>query len=210
MAGKEADEKTEEKKGGMGKIVMIAPLVLLLAAAGWYFFMRGDGDAVKELPPPEAGEVLTVDPITINLAGGHFLKVGMGLQVVKGAHEAPSSAKALDLAISQFSGKTIAELSTAAGREKNKAELTARIKLAYAPHHEEEEEETSETSASASSDEEHDAEEVSDSHSEEEGEESHSGGHDAPLTPEQAIKAAAELTVQPDVYEVYFTEFVMQ
>ena len=26
----------------------------------------------------------------------------------------------------------------------------------------------------------------------------------------QAIKAAGELTVQPDVYEVYFTEFVMQ
>ena len=89
--------------------------------------------------------MLEVDPITINLAGGHFLKLGMGLQVVEGAHEAPSGAKALDLAISQFSGKTIAELSTAEGREKNKAELTARVKLAYAPHHEEEEETTAET-----------------------------------------------------------------
>jgi flagellar FliL protein len=211
MAGKDADKDkgTEEKGGKKKKIIIIAPLVLLLAAAGWFFFLRG-GEETTTLPAPEAGEMIEVEPITINLAGGHFLKIGMGLQVVKDAHAAPSSAKALDLAISQFSGKTIAELSTAAGREKNKAELTARIKLAYAPHHEEEEEETSETSASASSDEEHDAEEVSDSHSEEEGEESHSGGHDAPLTPEQAIKAAAELTVQPDVYEVYFTEFVMQ
>jgi flagellar protein FliL len=206
MAGKEADDKTEEKKGGLGKILMIAPLVLILAAAGWYFFLRGDGGP-KVLPPPEAGEVLTVDPITINLAGGHFLKVGMGLQVVKGPHEAPSSAKALDLAISQFSGKTIAELSTDEGREKNKAELTARIKLAYAPQHEEEE--TSETSsASASSSDEEHSEEESESSADEE--ESGSKEHDAELTPEQAVKAAGELTVQPDVYEVYFTEFVMQ
>jgi len=204
MAGKEADDKTEEKKGGLGKIFMIAPLVLLLAAAGWYFFLRGDGSATKALPPPEAGEVLTVEPITINLAGGHFLKVGMGLQVVKGVKEAPSSAKALDLAISQFSGKTVTELSSAEGRERNKAELTARIKLAYAPEHEEKK--TSETSsASASADEE--SSDESDSNS---AEGTDAEAHDAELTPAQAIKAAGELTVQPDVYEVYFTEFVMQ
>ena len=108
--------------------------------------------------------MLEVDPITINLAGGHFLKLGMGLQVVEGAHAAPSSAKALDLAISQFSGKTIAELSTPEGREKNKAELTARVKLAYAPHHEEEE--TAET-AEASDSSEHGAEESTEEESEE-------------------------------------------
>ena len=205
MAGKEAEEKTEEKKGGMGKIVMIAPLVLLLAAAGWYFFLRGGGDAAEALPPPEPGEVLTVDPITINLAGGHFLKVGMGLQIVKGAKEAPSAAKALDLAISQFSGKSVAELSTTEGREKNKAELTARIKLAYAEH--DEEEETSETSASATSDEEGSAEE-SDAQAEEESDAEE--GDAATMTPAQALEAAAKLTVQPEVYEIYFTEFVMQ
>ena len=199
MAGKEADDKTEEKKGGLGKIVMVAPLVLLLAAAGWYFFLRGDG-GTKALPPPQPGEVLAVDPITVNLAGGHFLKVGMGLQVVKGAKEAPSSAKALDLAISQFSGKTVAELSSAEGRERNKAELTARIKLAYADQ--EKEEKTSETSsASASPDEE--GSDESDSHAAK-------GKDAAELTPAQAIKAADELTVQPEVYAVYFTEFVMQ
>ena len=207
MAGKDADKDkgAEEKSGGLkGKLVMVVPLVLLLAAAGWYFFLRGGGEETKELPPPVAGEVLEVDPITINLAGGHFLKLGMGLQVVKGAHEVPSSAKALDLAISQFSGKTIAELSSADGREKNKAELTARVQLAYAPH--EEEEET--TSEESSDSEESGAEE---SHADEEGtDEESAAGHDAALTGEEAITAAGELTVQPDVYEVYFTEFVMQ
>jgi flagellar FliL protein len=201
MAGKDADkDKGTEEKGGKKKIVIIAPLVLLLAAAGWYFFLRG-GEETATLPAPVAGEMLEVDPITINLAGGHFLKLGMGLQVVEGAHAAPSSAKALDLAISQFSGKTLAELSTAEGREKNKAELTARVKLAYAPHHEEEE--ATETEASADSSE-HGAEESSEEESES-GEE-----HDAAMTAEEAIAAAGELTVQPDIYEVYFTEFVMQ
>jgi len=203
MAGKDADkDKGTEEKGGKNKIIIIAPLVLLLAAAGWYFFLRGGSEEPTTLPAPEAGEMLEVDPITINLAGGHFLKLGMGLQVVKGAHEAPSSAKALDLAISQFSGKTLAELSTPEGREKNKAELTARVKLAYAPHHEAEEEAT-ETEASADGSE-HGAEESSEEESES-GEE-----HGAPMTAEEAIAAAAELTVQPDIYEVYFTEFVMQ
>jgi flagellar protein FliL len=204
MAGKDADkEKAAEEKGGKNKIVMIVPLVLLVAAAGWFFFLRGGDDAAaKELPPPEAGEMLEVEPITINLAGGHFLKLGMGLQVVKGAHEAPSSAKALDLAISQFSGKTIAELSSAEGREKNKAELTARIKLAYVPHTAEEEEPAAKESAASS--EEHGAEETTEEES------SSADSHGAPATGEDAIKAADELTVQPDVYEVYFTEFVMQ
>jgi flagellar FliL protein len=201
MAGKDAEkENAAEEKGGKKKIVLIAPLVVLVAAAGWFFFLRGgDSAAAEKLPAPEAGEMIEVDPITINLAGGHFLKVGMGLQVVKGAHEAPSSAKALDLAISQFSGKTIAELSSAEGREKNKAELTARIKLAYVPHTAEEE--TPEASATA---EEHGAEETT----EEEGDTAEDT-HAAP-TGADAIKAAGELTVQPDVYEVYFTEFVMQ
>jgi flagellar FliL protein len=200
MAGKDADkDKGTEEKGGKKKIIIIAPLVLLLAAAGWFFFLRG-GEETTTLPAPEAGEMIEVDPITINLAGGHFLKLGMGLQVVKGAHAAPSSAKALDLAISQFSGKTIAELSTAEGREKNKAELTARVKLAYTPHHEEEETAES-TEASDSS--EHGAEESTE-------EESESGDEHAPMTADEAIAAAAELTVQPDIYEVYFTEFVMQ
>jgi flagellar FliL protein len=204
MAGKDAkkEEGTDEKGGGKKKIIMIVPLVLLLAGGGWFFFLRGGGEETKELPPPVAGEMLEVEPITINQAGGHFLKLGMGLQVVEGAHAAPSSAKALDLAIAQFSGKSITELSSSAGREKNKQELLARIKLAYAPHTEEEttEETTSEKGAEESSEEEGSEEE----HAEE------SGGHGAPLTAEQAIKAAEELTVQPDIYEVYFTEFVMQ
>ena len=201
MAGKDADkDKGTEEKGGKNKLLIIGPLVLILAAAGWFFFLRGGGEETTALPAPEAGEMIEVDPITINLAGGHFLKLGMGLQVVKDAHAAPSSAKALDLAISQFSGKTLAELSTPEGREKNKAELTARVKLAYAPHHEEE---ATETEASADSSE-HGAEESSEEESES-GEE-----HGAPMTAEEAIAAAAELTVQPDIYEVYFTEFVMQ
>lgn len=202
MAGKDAkkDEGTEEK-GGKKKIVIIAPVVLILAAAGWFFFLRGGDEGPKELPPPVAGEMLEVEPITINLAGGHFLKLGRGLQVVKGAHEAPSSAKALDLAIAQFSGKSITELSSSAGREKNKQELLARIKLAYAPHTEEHAEEESSSEKGA--------EESSEEGSEEEHAEE-SEGHGAPMTAEQAIKAAEELTVQPDVYEVYFTEFVMQ
>lgn len=234
MAGKgDAEEKdgAEEAKGGKKKSLIIGLALVLVAGGGYFFFLRGGGEAeTTELPAPVAGEMLQLDPITINLAGGHFLKLGIALQAIEGGHTKPNGAKALDLAISQFSGNTIEELSTAEGREKAKAELTARVKLAYVPHHEEEateeessakgadpESEHSEEESEESSDAEHaeeetdsDSEESSSEESAEEESEEHSDGHGAVLTAEEAIEAAAELTVQPEIYELYFTEFVMK
>lgn len=227
MAGKDAAENkdgADAEGGGKKKLIMIVAGVLLMAGGGWFFFLRGGGEEVTELPPPVAGEMVELEPITINLAGGHYLKLGMALQAIEGGHGKQSGAKALDAAIALFSGKTLAELSTTTGRTKAKAELTARIKLAYLPHTEEAESAASESSSShdeeeGSADEEesssHDEESSSDEEeaSDEEHSEESSGGHGhdyASMSAEQVIEAAEKLTVQPEVYEVYFTEFVMQ
>jgi flagellar FliL protein len=209
MAGKEAekDATTEEGKGGKKKkIIMILPVVLLLAAGGWFFFLRGGSSGPKALPPPTPGVVISVDPITVNLAGGHFLKIGLGLQPIAGLKEPPSEAKALDLAISQFSGKSISELSTSAGRERNKEELLARIKLAYVPEGAEPVTAQTPTKSSATKG----AEESGSSESSDGADSAAAGDDHGTMTAAQAIKAAKTLTVQPEIYEVYFTEFVMQ
>lgn len=135
MADKDDEEKGKEegKKGGKGKIMVLLPTILLLAAAGWYFFLRSDAPAEVVLPTPTPGAVKTLDPITVNLAGGHFLKLGMAIQFDASAGEETDGSKALDLAITEFSGRTLDELATTEGRDKAKEELVARIKLAYMP-----------------------------------------------------------------------------
>lgn len=216
MAKDDDDEKgaSAEKKGGKGKLIMmVLPTLLLLVGAGWFFFLRGDPAAAatpEPLPPPVPGPVLKMDPITINLAGGHFLKLGIALQTSADAHEVDGS-QALDLAISKFSGMSLEELASSDGREKAKEELLEEIKHAYLPHEEHLKQQEAAQAAGtptgeASSEESHSkaesSPEESGSHSESESEsESESSGE---KTPEPA------LTVNPMVYDVYFTEFVMQ
>jgi flagellar protein FliL len=128
-----ADEAAAKGRGGTIKIIVIT-LVVALAAAGatWFFLLRPPG----EEPPPEPGKMLRIEPISVNLADGHFLKVGLGLQLTAdaGGHGDPDGAQALDLTISTFSGRDIAELQSAEHREELKHELEEKIAEAY--HHE--------------------------------------------------------------------------
>ncbi len=219
------DEKAEEpKKSGKGKlIIMIVPVLLLIAGGVYFFVLKPDkAEATTTLPEPKPGAVVQLDPITINLAGGHFLKVGMALQPTATAGEEVSGAKALDLAIGEFSGKTLDDLSSAKGRTEAKDELVARIKLAYLPEGSTIADATGSGSTSGSKSSkkkagssESDSSDSSDSESGDSGDSG--GGSDAAvhataanLSAEQAIKLASKLTVQPLVYDVYLTEFVMQ
>ena len=56
--------------------------------------------------------MLSIDPVAINLAGGSYLKLGLALQFTEeydaAKHEGnPDGSKALDIAISQFSGAAL-------------------------------------------------------------------------------------------------------
>jgi flagellar FliL protein len=120
-----------EGKGGRRKrpVLLAAVLAVLLAAGGWWFFLRGDGDGTP--PPPEPGAVMTLDPISVNLAGGHYLKVGMALQLVKKPSGEFEGSRALDIAIELFSGKDMADLAAGEPRQAVKKELVTRISKAY-------------------------------------------------------------------------------
>jgi flagellar FliL protein len=139
MAGKtdEAEAKAgtdEDKKGGKKKLLLIAgPVVLvILLAVVYLLFLKPSGSsaAPKKVTHIE-GVVVPIDAITINLAGGHFLKLGMALQADASAGKDVQTAQALDLAIELFSGKTVTELSSKEGRDKAKEGLTDDIAKAY-------------------------------------------------------------------------------
>jgi flagellar FliL protein len=78
--------------------------------------------------------VVPLESITVNLAGGHFLKIRIALQATADAAAAPDGSKALDLTISQFSNKSVAELSGTKARDLAKAKLKEKVIKAYEDH----------------------------------------------------------------------------
>ena len=135
MSTKEKAPETEEEsgKGGKKKLLFIGLVVLLVAAGAAYFFLFAGGEAEAE--EPVAGEVLALEPVAVNLAGGGYLKVGVALQLVAsdagghGASSGPSGAKATDLIISTFSQAQPADVTGA--RDALKEALEEKIVEAY-------------------------------------------------------------------------------
>ena len=105
---------------------------MLALLGGVYQFVLAPKSAKAAAPPkPTPGAVVKLDPITLNLAGGHFLKLGLSLQASADAGEDVSGAKALDAAIEQLSGKTITSWRPRAGRDKAKAALVKTVSELY-------------------------------------------------------------------------------
>jgi flagellar protein FliL len=131
---KAASEETEEKGGSKKKLIMILAVLLLAGAGAAYFFLfAGSGEAAAEEPVP--GEVLALDPIAVNLAGGGYLKIGVTLQFTEegsaGGHggSGPDGSKATDLIISTFSQAKPADVNGA--RQALKEALQKKIVEAY-------------------------------------------------------------------------------
>lgn len=149
-----AEPEAAAKKGGKGKAVFgAAALVIVGVVVGNKVLGGAPASAVSctapveaEVEEPEPGPVLALDPITLNLADGHLLKVGLALELSAetasggGGHgeaAAPREddptfghARALDLAIGVFGAKTAEELA-GEGREHAKDELEARLAEEY-------------------------------------------------------------------------------
>lgn len=129
MAKEEKAAEEAPKKSKKMLIIIVAAVVVLLGggAGGYFAFFRGPSTP----PPPEPGKVVALDAITLNLADGHFLKLKLSLQATADAKEEPDGSKALDIAISEFSNRPVAELSSNAARDKAKSELREKISKAY-------------------------------------------------------------------------------
>lgn len=131
------DGDGEEVSGGGKKkmILIVAGAVILTIAlgAGAFFMFLKPSDASageKEEPPPVPGAVLVLEPISVNLADGHYLRLGLSLQLIEGA-EVKDGSKALDLAIKIFTQQKVEELLDAKHREEAREKLTKELEEAY-------------------------------------------------------------------------------
>jgi flagellar FliL protein len=125
---KTATEETEEAGGGKKKLIMMVVALLVVGGGGYFMFLK---PASAEPPAPEPGEVVTIEPIQINLAAGHYLKLGLGLQLTTAASHGADGAKALDAAIELFSGRSMNELTNAEKRAKLKKTLMKELEHDY-------------------------------------------------------------------------------
>jgi flagellar FliL protein len=124
-----ATEEAPKKKSKLMLIVIVAAVVLLGGGGAGAYLMFAGGK--KEEPKPEPGKVVVMDAVTLNLADGHFLKLKIALQATLAAAEVPDGSKAVDIAISEFSNRPVAELSSNEAREKAKEELKKKVEKAY-------------------------------------------------------------------------------
>jgi flagellar protein FliL len=128
----ETPEGAEAPKKSKKKLIIILLAVVLLGGGGaGSYFMFFKKSSEPEAVAHEPGAVVALEAITINLDEGHFLKVSIALQASADAAHEPEGSKALDILISQFSNKSVAELSSNDAREAEKKDLIEKVKKAY-------------------------------------------------------------------------------
>lgn len=111
--------------GRRKKVLLLALVVVVVLAAGWWYFLKPSTPK-----PPEPGEVMTLEPIQVNLANGQYLRIGIALQLTADAYEADGS-QALDAVIDLFSGVEQTELIKAGQRNEFKERLEQQLEEDY-------------------------------------------------------------------------------
>ena len=148
MAKKKADGD-DAAKGGKGKNLVLYALAAVGLLGGMKGFVLGGGKpaaaaastAASTTTTTKPGPIVTLEPITVNISGDRFLKIGLGIQLSgehagePAAHDADDPtkgfARALDLTIETFGGHSYEALATPEGRKKAKEELVEKLKDAY-------------------------------------------------------------------------------
>lgn len=124
-ASTEAEAAPEKKS--KKKLIIIVVLVLVIAGAGYWFFLKPKGPE----PAPVPGAVVVLEPIQVNLAESHYLRLALALQMPTTVAEEIDGSKALDMAIATFTGQKVETLANKKELEHLKEELLAEIEEGY-------------------------------------------------------------------------------
>lgn len=121
------DELEAEAGGGKKKILIVLLVLALAGAAAWWFLLRPA--SAEEAPHP--GAVVKLEAIQVNLADGHYLRIGIALQATDAVEEELDGSKALDATIELFTGQSQEQLAKKPYRDGLKEKLTHRLEEAY-------------------------------------------------------------------------------
>ena len=128
-AGGKGKGKTGKKRSKKVKIAALVVVLLVLGAVAKFTVLASSAAVVNAKPVP--GPVLQMTDMTLNLAGGHYLRIKLALQTVKGTNEELDTSEAAQAVIEEFSDRTTAELTGDAARLKAKKELLGKLQKIY-------------------------------------------------------------------------------
>jgi flagellar FliL protein len=123
------EPKAPAKKKSKKKLIIIVVVVLVVVLGAYKFVLAPKPKA----GPPVGGDIVSLEANTLNLSDGHYLKIAVDVQLVKGKAAAATfqMSHAEELVINQFSDRTVASLSTNAERLALTDQLEASMKKAY-------------------------------------------------------------------------------
>lgn len=142
------DGKGKHKKG-KGNLVPAVVVAAGLLGAGFMLKGGGSSKATAATPPARSSspttlatdaktlaQIAKLDDITLNLSDGHYLKLGLALQLSKKATVTDyttggAAARALDLAIDVLGSDSYQQLQQPSARAKAKSQLGKAIVAAY-------------------------------------------------------------------------------
>ncbi|HEV2886348.1 MAG TPA: flagellar basal body-associated FliL family protein [Jatrophihabitans sp.] len=118
-----------KKKSKKVKIAVLVVVMLVLGALAKFTVLAPSAPAGDAKPVP--GHVVAMTDMTLNLAGGHYLRIKLALQTVEGTPEEFDTSEAAQAVIDQFSDRPVAELTGEAARSKAKKELLGKLQKVY-------------------------------------------------------------------------------
>lgn len=142
---KKSNDETEIAEGGGSKrMIIIGVMCAVIAGGGFVMGGRMSGgtaaaapEVVAEETEPTIDVIVDLDPLNVNLAGGHYLRLAVAVGLThhgeagaSGGHGASADAEspietapASDLVLTTFSGRTMEDLGTPEGRESARHDL---------------------------------------------------------------------------------------
>ncbi|QGG94652.1 flagellar basal body-associated FliL family protein [Actinomarinicola tropica] len=135
-------KKGKKEKGGRSNVVPAVILAVGIAAGGYFMGGSDSGAATVDTtvaPEVVEGPLLGVEPMTVNLANGRYLRMAASFQMSDAYEDAVEgedggeefahhdASRVQDLLISSLGGRDAAGLSTAEGRHEVKEALEAEL-----------------------------------------------------------------------------------
>ncbi|HEY0890306.1 MAG TPA: flagellar basal body-associated FliL family protein [Nocardioides sp.] len=130
------NEAEEQAKRRPVRLIAFVAVLAIAAGAGWFLVLAPQE---PKDTGPQPGAVAHLESLQINLAAGHYLRLGVALQLTEeagagGGHGGGGEfdgSQALDAAISIFSGLPLEEVNTEPKRELLREQLLLALKERY-------------------------------------------------------------------------------
>jgi flagellar FliL protein len=129
-AGGDGEPGGKRTKSMKLKLAVLVVLLLVGGAAAKFTLLAPAAGATKAAKPIP-GPVVAMTDMTLNLSGGHFLRVQVALQLVKGANAELDTSEASQAIIDQFSNQSVAQVTGQSARAKAMAQLVTKLQKIY-------------------------------------------------------------------------------